>query len=191
MIPFFVFAFCLFATFAAYLLATRGSDKRRRRLQQRLSEALMHSASTEDLEVQLARQELMSEIPLFNRALMRMQVAASLRRMIDQADLQITVTRLLMFAAMAGLLAAMAASILTISLVLIALCAAAAAAAPFAHVWWTRRKRLNKFLADLPDALELMSRGLQAGHAFAESLHMISAEMPEPIATEFRKTYEE
>jgi len=36
-----------------------------------------------------------------------------------------------------------------------------------------------------------MSRALQAGHAFAESLHMVATEMPEPIATEFRKTYEE
>jgi tight adherence protein B len=36
-----------------------------------------------------------------------------------------------------------------------------------------------------------MSRALQAGHAFAESLHMVAIEMPEPIATEFRKTYEE
>jgi tight adherence protein B len=43
----------------------------------------------------------------------------------------------------------------------------------------------------LPDALDLMSRALQAGHAFPEALHMVSTEMPEPIATEFRKTYEE
>jgi tight adherence protein B len=36
-----------------------------------------------------------------------------------------------------------------------------------------------------------MSRGLSAGHAFTEALQMVSTEMPEPIATEFRKTYEE
>jgi tight adherence protein B len=36
-----------------------------------------------------------------------------------------------------------------------------------------------------------MSRGLAAGHAFTEALHMVATEMPEPIATEFRKTYEE
>src|ERR1700749_872319 len=42
-----------------------------------------------------------------------------------------------------------------------------------------------------PGALDLMSRGLSAGHAFTESLHMVATEMPEPIATEFRKTYEE
>ncbi len=191
MIPFVVFVFCLFLTFALYLVATRGTEKRRQRLNQRLSEALMRSADVEDAEVQLARSELMSEIPLMNRALLRVPVATRLRMMIDQADLQITVTRLLMFSALAGMIAALAASVLTVSLLLIALAALCAASVPFLHVWWTRRKRLNKFLEHLPDALELMSRALQAGHAFAESLHMVSTEMPEPIATEFRKTYEE
>ncbi len=39
----------------------------------------------------------------------------------------------------------------------------AAAAAPFMHVFWKRKKRLNKFLEKLPDALDLMSRALSAG----------------------------
>ncbi len=54
-----------------------------------------------------------------------------------------------------------------------------------------RKKRLNKFLQLLPDALDLMSRGLSAGHAFTEALQMVASEMPEPISMEFRKTYEE
>ncbi len=191
MIPFLVFAFCLFVTFAAYLLATRGSDQRKAHLQQRLADALLHSASAEDVDVQLARQELMSEIPLMNRALMHVPVAARLRRMIDQAGLHITVTRLLMFAAIAAMLAGLAASMLTISVVVISAAALVAAAMPFVHVWWKRRQRLNSFLEQLPDALELMSRSLAAGHAFAESLHMIATEMPDPVAGEFRKTYEE
>jgi tight adherence protein B len=66
-----------------------------------------------------------------------------------------------------------------------------AAALPFLHISIKRKKRLKKFLQLLPDALDLMSRGLSAGHAFTESLQMVSTEMPEPIATEFRKTYDE
>src|SRR5437763_7984140 len=191
MIPFLVFTFCLFLTFGAYLVATRGSERRRVRLQQRLAEALLHSACAEDVEVQLARRELMSEIPLMNRALLNVPIATRLKRMLDQADLRITVTRLLMFSLMAALLAGLAASMLTPALLVIVSAALIAAAVPFIHVCWKRRKRLNLFLEQLPDALELMSRALQAGHAFAESLHMISTEMPEPVATEFRKTYEE
>ena len=190
-IPFVVFLFCLFMVLGAYLLATRGSEARRERLRRRLGEVLLHSAHTEDVEVLLAREELMSEIPWMNRVLVRMQSAMQLKRVLDQADLQITVTRLLMFSVMAGILAALATSILAASIILIVVIGLAAASIPFIHVFWTRKKRFDKFLEHLPDALELMSRALSAGHAFSEALHMVSTEMPEPIATEFRKTYEE
>jgi tight adherence protein B len=191
LISFLVFLFGLFLVFGAYLLATRGSDVKRARLQKRLSEALLHSAHTEDVEVILARNELMSEIPWLNRSLVRVQAALQLKRMLDQADLHITPTRLLMFSAMAGMLAALAASVISLSILVMLACAVAAAALPLAHVWWKRKKRFDAFLELLPDTLDLMSRALSAGHAFSEALHMVSAEMPDPIATEFRKTYEE
>lgn len=191
MISFLVFITCMFGVFGAYLLATRGTEAKRRRLQQRLSDALLYSKRSDDEEVQLARQELMSEIPALSRVLMRVQLATSLRRMLDQADLHITVSRLLMLSLMAGLAAALAVSMLSISKLLMVGGGAIAAAIPFVHIAYKRKRRLNAFLEHLPDALELMSRALQAGHAFAESLHMVSTEMPEPIATEFRKTYEE
>jgi tight adherence protein B len=175
----------------AYLLATHGTDAKRARLRQRLSDALLHSAHTEDIEVVLARNELMSEIPWMNRLLVRVQAALQLKRMLDQADLHITPSRLIMFSAMAGMLAALSVAVISISILLVIGAALAAAALPFIHVWWKRKKRFDAFLEDLPDALDLMSRGLSAGHAFSEAMHMVSTEMPEPIATEFRKTYEE
>lgn len=191
LIPFLVFLFCLFLVLGLYLLATRGTEARRQRLRQRLGEVLLHSAHTEDVEVLLARQELMSEIPWMNRVLVRVQAAMQLKRVLDQADLQITVTRLVMFSVMAGILAALATSVLTVNILLIGIIGLAGASIPFIHVFWMRSRRFDKFLEHLPDALELMSRALTAGHAFSEALHMVSVEMPEPISTEFRKTYEE
>ena len=191
LISFLVFLFGLFLVLGAYLFATRGSDAKRVRLQKRLADALLHSANTEDVDVILARSELMSEIPWMNRFLINIQSALHLKRVLDQADLHITPSRLLMFSGMAGLLAAMAVSALTFSILLLLAAGLVAAALPFLHVWYKRKKRLDAFLEHLPDALDLMSRALSAGHAFSEALHMISVEMPEPIASEFRKTYEE
>jgi len=191
LVSFLVFLFALFLVLGAYLLATQGTDAKRARLRQRLSEALLHSAHTEDIEVVLARNELMSEIPWLNRSLVRVQAALHLKRLLDQADLHITPSRLVMFSGMAGLLAALATSVVSISILLIVVAGFSAASIPFVHVWWMRKKRFDSFLEHLPDALDLMSRGLSAGHGFAEAMHMVSTEMPEPIATEFRKTYEE
>ena len=190
-ISFLVFIFGLLVVLGAYLAATLGSDAKRKRLRQRLSEALLHSAHTEDVEVILARNELMSEIPWLNRTLVDLQASLHLKKMLDQADLHITPSRLLMFSGMAGILAALAVSMITVNLLLVLLGGVVAAAIPFVHVWWTRKKRFDHFLENLPDALELMSRALSAGHGFSEALYMVSTEMPEPIATEFRKTYEE
>ena len=191
LISFLVFLFALFLVLGAYLLATLGSDAKRARLRQRLSDALVHSAHAEDIEVVLARNELMSEIPWVNRVLIRLQAALHLKQMLDQADLHITPSRLLMFSGMAGMLAALAASMISISILVMVVSGLVAAALPFVHVYWKRKKRFERFLEHLPDALDLMSRALAAGHAFSEAMLMVSAEMPEPISTEFRKTYEE
>src|ERR1044072_249421 len=130
MIPFLVFITCMFGVFGAYLLATRGTEAKRSRLQQRLADALLYSKRSGDEEVQLARQELMSEIPALSRVLMRMHLATSLRKMLDQADLHITVSRLVMLSLMAGLLASLAVSMLSISKLLMVISGVAAAAAP-------------------------------------------------------------
>jgi tight adherence protein B len=191
LISFLVFLFALFLVLGGYLLATHGSDTKRARLKKRLAEALLHSAHTDDLEVVLTRNELMSEIPWLNRSLVRLQAALHLKQILDQADLHITPSRLVMFSGMAGMLAALAVSVISVSILLMLGAGLLAAALPFVHVWWTRKKRFDQFLEHLPDALDLMSRALSAGHAFSEALHMVSAEMPEPIATEFRKAYEE
>ena len=190
-ISFLVFLFALFLVLGAYLVATHGSDAKRARLQRRLADALLHSAHTEDVEVVLARNELMSEIPAVNRILIRVQSALHLKRMLDQADLHITPSRLIMFSVMAGTLGALAASVISSIIPLWALSGLVAASVPFIHVWWRRRQRFNEFLEHLPDALDLISRALSAGHGFAEALNMVSTEMPDPIGMEFRKTYEE
>ena len=191
MIPFFVFLFCLFATYGTYLLVTRKTAEQRAKVNQRLSDLLAFTTASPDPGVQIAREDMMSEIPLINRLLGDRPTATKIKLMIEQADLQLTVSRLLLFSVLAGIMAFLATSMVTPMLGLQFLLGAIAACVPFLHVLWKRKKRLNKFLADLPDALELMSRALAAGHAFTESLKMISEEMAEPISVEFRRTYEE
>jgi tight adherence protein B len=191
LIPFLVFLACLFITYALYLLSSRGSDARRARLDERLAEAIRSSSHSTDTDVQLAREELLSEIPWMNRVLTNLEITSRIKRMIDQADSQITVLWLVLFSLTAGVMAFLAVSMVSVSYLLMGLVGIIAAVLPFGHMALKRKKRLKKFLQLLPDALDLMARGLSAGHAFTEALQMVATEMPEPIATEFRKTYEE
>lgn len=190
-IPFFVFLTCLFLVYAIYLITSRQTDAKRALLKERLADAIRASVHSQDLEVQLLRKELMSEIPWVNRALLGVQVVTKFKKIIDQAASDITVMRLLLFSLTAGVLAFLAVIMITPSFLLAGFFAIIATALPTLHIYMKRQKRLNKFLQLLPDALDLMSRGLSAGHAFTEALQMVSSEMPEPISSEFRKTYEE
>jgi tight adherence protein B len=191
MIPFFVFLFFLFATYAAYLLATRKSAAQRVQMDRRLAEVLSTARDYNEVQIRLAREELLSEIPVLNEWLKRLKMPLKLKLMIDQADLHMTVMRLFMFSAFAGLMGWLAVSMLSYSTLINACVGFIAAALPFVHLAHKRQQRLQKFLVDLPEALELMSRAMAAGNSFPEALQIISSEMPDPIAMEFRRTYEE
>jgi tight adherence protein B len=191
MVQFAIFVFCLFLTYTFYLILSRKTEADEARLKQRISEALLYNTHTSDEEVSLARQELMSEIPWMDRILLKVQSATRLKQYIAQADLEITVMRLLMFSGLAGFLAIMAMWFITTSTVLMFTVGLISGAMPLVHVWWKRRQRLNRFLELLPDALDLMGRALLAGHAFTEAMNMVSKETPEPIATELGRAYEE
>ncbi len=62
---------------------------------------------------------------------------------------------------------------------------------PILYLLRTRKKRLHRFEGQFPESLEFVARSMRAGHAFAVSLEMIHREFEEPLAGEFRRTFEE
>ena len=64
-------------------------------------------------------------------------------------------------------------------------------AAPFAVIAWLRNRRMRQFEEHLPEALDLLGRAVRAGHSFTTGLELIAQECAEPIAGEFRSTFEE
>src|SRR6185437_2218161 len=62
---------------------------------------------------------------------------------------------------------------------------------PFIVLRVKRTRRLHAFEEAFPEALDLISRALKAGHAFATGLKMVADEMPDPVGMEFRKTFDE
>ena len=111
--------------------------------------------------------------------------------MIEQADLHLTVGRLVLFSVAATVLGMLAASMLLPATALTVVVGLLTGALPFLHLLHKRKRRFDKFLADLPEALEMISRALLAGHGFQSTLQLISEEMPDPIAGEFGRIYEE
>lgn len=65
------------------------------------------------------------------------------------------------------------------------------ASGPWAYVRWKKARRILQLESQLPDAIDLMARAVRAGHPLSEGLRMASEESSEPLASEFRVTFEE
>jgi tight adherence protein B len=61
---------------------------------------------------------------------------------------------------------------------------------PYAVLFFKRKRRLAAFGKLLPEALELISRALRAGHSLASGFKLVADEMAAPISTEFERCYE-
>ena len=64
-------------------------------------------------------------------------------------------------------------------------------AIPYVMLARKKKRRLQKFEKQLPDALDLLARGLRAGHAFPTGLQQVAKEMDDPLGMEFFKTFRE
>jgi len=62
---------------------------------------------------------------------------------------------------------------------------------PILYLIRVRKRRLYKFEEQFPESLEFVARSMRAGHAFSVSLEMLHREFQEPLAGEFKRTFEE
>jgi len=69
--------------------------------------------------------------------------------------------------------------------------AACAASAAFLVAEYKRQRRFARFEEQFADAMELLSRAVRAGHAFTTAFSLIAEEMADPVAEEFRATYQQ
>jgi tight adherence protein B len=65
------------------------------------------------------------------------------------------------------------------------------AVVPYMYVRWKKARRILQLESQLPDSIDLIARAVRAGHPLSEGLRMVSEEGPEPLASEFRITFEE
>jgi tight adherence protein B len=62
---------------------------------------------------------------------------------------------------------------------------------PFVQARRRAARRMAAFEQQFPEALELLTRAMRAGHSLSFGLQMIGEEMPDPIGTEFAQVAEE
>lgn len=142
-------------------------------------------------EASLLRQHRLSANPTLQGLLGRFRLAVHLGRMLAQSGASMNVVRFCLVSLAAGVLA-LAILILLHTPGMFALAAAGGACAlPWIWLHRKRRLRLGRIEQQMPEALELMSRTLRAGHALSTAIKTASDELPLPLAAEFRIVFDE
>ena len=111
--------------------------------------------------------------------------------MLSQADLKLRAGNMLFFSlgtgVATGFILLVASGFKTLALV----GALVGALMPYSYASFRRSRRFQKFEELFPQAIDTLARAVRAGHALTTALELISNEVGEPVASEFRKLFEE
>src|SRR5579864_5866007 len=185
-----VFVVVAVLVFAVGSLLDRRSE-RARLMKERLASARKAPERSADEELALLRDEQLSNIPIFDNLLRRSQGASNLQKMLAQADMKIRAGKFLALCVVTGVFAGLLLLILSKNPAIAWMSLLLGILLPYSLASYRRNKRFEKFEELFPEAIDTLARAVRAGHAFTTALEMITNEISEPVAGEFRKLYEE
>jgi tight adherence protein B len=191
MLPLIVFLFVAGLIVGGYFAAMPGNTASRD-LDRRLREVATPSPSAAEAGLTddtILKRSTEGPLPVLDRLMAG--GGSRLGRLIEQSGVHTTGSAIMMFSIGAatglGLLAA-----LFIPQPLAAPAVAALGAfTPFLYLKHKRSVRMKKFEEQFPEALDVLSRAIRAGHAFQTALGMAADEMPGPVGPEMKKTFDQ
>jgi len=193
-----IFLITLFSFLAAtslivviVLLVTAVQTSPQARIRKRLT-AIGRNPYASQAEVQsLLKGTLYSDLPWLNDLLTRLNFVRGLSILLERANVDISVGLFLLISLFSGGIILFVLSVLGQPFPVVLLGALGAGAGPYFYVSYLTWKRLRRFLEQMPDALDMVSQGLQAGLGLTQALIFVAKEMPDPIGTEFSVFMEE
>jgi tight adherence protein B len=135
---------------------------------------------------------LYSAVPQLQRLLSQTRIARKLGLLLNQANINMSVGLFSLLSFAMTMVAYVVLSLVfnqTAELSLLG--ALLTAIGPYLYLLYLARKRVRKFLEQMPDGLDIMAQGLHAGLGLSQSQAYVAKEMPDPIGTEFSIFMEE
>jgi tight adherence protein B len=129
-------------------------------------------------------------LPQLDELVKRTAAGSRLSRLIEQSGIRTTPSAVLIMSLFSGMLAAAIVAWFVRHPLAPIVAAPIGLALPFAWLVNRRSSRFKKFEEQFPEALDLVSRAIRAGHAFQTALGMVGDELTAPVGPEFKKTFE-
>ncbi len=172
-----------------YLLWSSYKGPEANRIERRLR--IMSAGAHGGAETPLLKQRLLSDTPFLQHTLLSIPRIHALDRLLMQTGLNMKLMTFIGLSFVCALGGFFVAKFLGLSLLLTVALLLLPGSLPYFYLIYLKDKRLRKFDEQLPDALDLIGRGIRAGHALPSALKMVADEMADPIAEEFRVAFDE
>ncbi len=188
-----VFVVLILVFAGAYFLLRRRWDPDLRAVRKKLAEistGLKTSRDTGDIDIR-KKERLLSDIPWLNQVLRSIPLLRRIDRLLLQSHVQYPLGVFILISCVLAVTGFFAVGFLTSGYMGSFLIAACLSMMPLFYVSLKKKKRMEKFERQLPDALDLIVRSLRAGHAFIGGLEMVAAEFEDPIGGEFNAVIDE
>jgi tight adherence protein B len=174
---------------AGSLLDQRSAQARL--LRERLATVEKAAARAPSEELALLRDEMLSQIPALDNLLRRSSRISGLQTMLSQANLKMRAGNILILCVASGAGAGLVVLLFSGFPQFVWLGVVLGALMPYSYASYRRTRRFQKFEELFPQAIDTLARAVRAGHAFTTALELIANEIAEPVASEFRKLFEE
>jgi tight adherence protein B len=185
-----VFGVVALLAFAVFSLFDQRSAQARL-IKERLANERKAPELAADEELALVRDEQLSRIPALDTLLRRSARVGDLQKMLLQAGMDMRAGNFLGFSALSGIAVLILTYIFSKRVEIAWIGLLVGFILPYSYASYKRNKRFERFEELFPEAIDTLARAVRAGHAFTTALEMITSEINEPIAGEFRQLYEE
>ncbi len=189
LLPILIAVAVMLAVFGIIQVIRAGSESgEKRRLQNRLG-AELKAGGSGNLQRSITMDQ--HEATGVSGALTRISLLNSLHRHLIQAYPDMALAKFLAIAFGAGFGTFVVFAALAGSAVIGAIAAAIGFYVPFLLLSNKRSKRQRQIANQIPEALDFLSRILRAGHSLSTGIQMMGEELPQPLAGEFRRCYDQ
>ncbi len=187
--PFLLFVMLLIVSFAVIFYLVKPT-KTEVAVQRHLQNIKVSQESEGEPQITILKEEGYSPNPGISEIIRQIPGAKETLDLIRQAGRVWPVSA---FLGVVGISMLITASITSFFLpdVLPLLAAVVAGSIPYIYLLVLRERRLRQCDQLLPEAIDLMARGLRAGHALPAVLEMVGDEVAEPLGSEFQALHEE
>jgi tight adherence protein B len=173
------------------LLITAAQSSPKARIRRRLTEIGKNPYASKEEIRSLLKGQLYSNIPWLNLLLSKIEIGQRIDVVLERANLDFTVSLFILLSVCCGAIVYLVLALLNQVLFVALVGGLVALSFPYLYATYLARKRLRRFLELLPDGLDMMAQGLQAGMGLTQSLAYMCKEMPDPVGTEFSIFMEE